>query len=134
MSPAGCPEAGPGRARAGLVAIALTFVLCATDGSGAFAQAPGVPQPERAHAYLVVLAGSLNVREAPALGAPVRRAMPRGATLCLVRYEGDWAEVTTPRGAEGAPPPTRGFVSRGFVSERRTTTSNLAGMGCGPEG
>jgi hypothetical protein len=86
-------------------------------------------------AYLVVLAGGLNLREGPTLGARVVGVASCGERLCAVRYDGDWAEVRTPLDERGPSGQTSGFVSRGFVSETRATRQQLAAMGCqGPSG
>ncbi len=82
-------------------------------------------------AYAVVLAGTLNVRTAPQLDADVAAMVVRGDTLCVVSYSDDWLEVRT---REPAPKPSarhEGFVSRGFVSERRVGPGPLNEMGCG---
>ena len=84
-------------------------------------------------AYLVVLAGELRVRDGPSLEATIVGAAARGEELCVLRYEGDWAEVVTPTLADRPGEPLRGFVSRGFVSERRAAPAELERMGCRPQ-
>lgn len=79
-------------------------------------------------AYAVVLASSLNVRAAPSLSADIEGRAPRRSTLCVVRIVDDWAEVRTPTDVR---PRVRGFVSRGFVSERRVANPELQELGCG---
>ncbi len=82
-------------------------------------------------AYAVVLAGTLNVRTTPQLDADVAATVVRGDTLCVLSHSDDWLEVRT---REAAPKPSakqEGFVSRGFVSERRVGLGALNEMGCG---
>lgn len=85
------------------------------------------PRPELS-AYLVVLAGGLNIREVPDLGARVVGVAGRGDRLCVIRYEGSWAEVVAP--ATSIEPRRRGFVARGFVSEIRAGRAEMEAMGC----
>jgi hypothetical protein len=111
--------------------LALLTVV-ALPGVGATplaAQEGGGPQVE-VNAYLVVLASRLNIREAPALDAPVAGVALRGQRLCAVRYSGDWAEVrTVPSAGDGAPTVV-GFASRGFLSEVRAEVAELERLGC----
>ena len=89
------------------------------------------PGPEQSvSAYLVVLTSSLNLRAEANLDARVVGAVARGATLCILRYEREWAEVFTPLDPEKPSTPLRGFVSRGFVGERRADRRELEAMGC----
>ena len=83
-------------------------------------------------AHATVLAGSLNVRDSPSLNGQVVGSAARGETLCVIAFEGDWAEIVTPLTEGGAPSRIRGYVSRGFVSEARADAETLRAMGCGP--
>lgn len=82
--------------------------------------------------YATVLAGSLNVRDAPSLNGQVVGSAARGETLCVITFEGDWAEVVTPLNEADASSRIRGYVSRGFISEARADAETLLAMGCGP--
>jgi len=81
-------------------------------------------------AYVTVLAGSLNLRDAPSLNGRVVGSLSRGDRLCVIRYEGDWAEIRTPTLAGSTAEPRRGFVSRGFLSETRADAATLEQVGC----
>jgi hypothetical protein len=102
--------------------LALAAPLAALQGDG---------ERERAvSAYVVVLAARLNIRSAPALGAPVVAVAERGERLCAIGFDADWVEVRTPLDERGPPQRRSGFVSRGFVSETRATSQQLEEMGC----
>ena len=108
-------------------------VLLATLSAPAAAQTPTGDQRAGNSAYVVVLASRLNVRRAATLNAPVVGVALRSQRLCLVSYEGDWAQVVTPLEQGGSSARTRGFVSRGFVSHRDASPAELDRMGCGAE-
>lgn len=119
------------RARlAAVCRIALPVLVTAHPLSARQARGQTGPEPS---AYLVVIASRLNIREAPTLDARVVGSAARGERLCALRYQGDWAEVRTPGTATSPAGRTRGFVSRGFVSETRATREQLQAMGCGAE-
>jgi hypothetical protein len=112
-----------GLAVAALLAAALTHSVAA--------QSTTPPRP--ASGYAVVLASALNIRERPALDAPVVAVATRGEQLCVLRVEEDWAEVVAraPAGGTlGAARRARGYVSRGFIANRSATPEELLRMGC----
>lgn len=111
-------------ARAASLLLGLTFLLPRSVA----AQATGAT----VSAYATVLAGSLNVRDAPSLNGRVVGSVSRSEKLCVIRYEGDWAEVLTPVLPGGASSRRRGFVSRGFISETRADPATLEQVGCRP--
>lgn len=74
-----------------------------------------------------MITSSLNVRAGPSLEGDVVGAVGRGDQLCVLRVVDDWAEVRSPATVGDA---VEGFVSRGFISERRVSAEELAEMGC----
>lgn len=107
---------------------ALVFSLLLLFPLAAVGQTGGSAVP----AYVTVLAGSLNVRDAPSLNGRVVGSLVRGDRLCVIRYEGDWAEIRTPVPEGATAEPRRGFVSRGFLSETRADPATLEQIGCRP--
>lgn len=109
---------------------ALTLSLACLSGGASALAAQQAPRPSVPRALGLVLASSLNVREAPALDADVRASVPRGDTLCVIAVEGDWARVRVRGRADASV--LEGFASRGFLSEVRVAASVLESAGCGP--
>ena len=110
---------------AALTGVGLLFLFGASP-LHAQVETPSTLTP---NAYLVVLASTLNVRGSPDLAATVVATAARSERLCLIRYDGDWAEIESPPVADESAR-IRGFVSRGFVSERRAGREELTRMGC----
>jgi Bacterial SH3 domain len=117
------------RGTAAVVVLSTLPLLGAAPGIEA--QRPETGPEDTIPAYMLVIAGRLNIRARPGLDAPVVGTALRGETLCLIRYDGDWAEVRSAV-VEGGRAETRGFVSRGFVAERRASPRQLVEAGCPP--
>ncbi len=110
-------------ARLGAVGVALGLVMGGASPAEAQLSDPSTPAISQA----LVLASRLNVRASPSLSGDVRGSAPRGASLCIIRIAGEWVEVRTPVGER---PALHGFVSRGFISERRVSAAELEELGC----
>lgn len=83
-----------------------------------------------AFGWAEVLASRLNVRGGPSLDGKPIGVVERGEIVCLVTVDDDWAEIFTPGSPEIPGAGVRGWVARGFLSERRGTPAQLAARGC----
>lgn len=111
--------------------VGVAALLAAALAHSVAAQSTTPPRPVLG--YAVVLASALNIRERPALDAPVVAVAARGEQLCVLRVEADWAEVVARVPAGGtvdAAPRAQGYVSRGFIANRSATREELLSMGC----
>ena len=79
--------------------LAVAALLAGALAHSVAAQSTTPSRP--ASGYAVVLASALNIRERPALDAPVVGVATRGEHLCVLRVEEDWAEVVARAPAGG---------------------------------